>query len=168
MCWNSNQAKTLLGTWTHMAKTQTQSNSTVSKIRSHTWFQDLMKLKFLMSHHRKNSVSDKVIGKKWTYLERNTLHRQSVEHLRGWVWSLEMGWLVFMDWVISYAKWEPYSNCFGERLEISRNWATAHLLVFWWCLGTALAPLGVSFSLLIEDQGLVRGWLFCHLGPIWF
>ena len=30
----------------------------------------------------KNSVRDKVIGKKWTYLERNTLHRQSVGHLR--------------------------------------------------------------------------------------
>ena len=55
-----------------------------------------MKLRFLMSHHRKNSVRDKVIGKKWIYLERdlhfidrmqsiskgkndlgrNTLHRQ--------------------------------------------------------------------------------------------
>ena len=29
-----------------------------------------------MSHHRKNSVRDKGIGKKWIYLERNTLHRQ--------------------------------------------------------------------------------------------
>ena len=25
-----------------------------------------------MSHHRKNSVRDKVIGKKWIHLERNT------------------------------------------------------------------------------------------------
>ena len=25
-----------------------------------------------MSHHRKNSVRDKAIGKKWIYLERNT------------------------------------------------------------------------------------------------
>ena len=30
------------------------------------------KLRFLMSHHRKNSVRDKVIGKKWVYSERNT------------------------------------------------------------------------------------------------
>ena len=30
------------------------------------------KLRFLMSHLRKNSVRDKVIGKKWIYLERNT------------------------------------------------------------------------------------------------
>ena len=41
-----------------------------------------MKLRFLMSYHRKNSVRDKVIGKKWIYLERNTLHRQSVGHRR--------------------------------------------------------------------------------------
>ena len=30
-----------------------------------TWFQDLMKPRFLISHHRKNSVRDKVIVKKW-------------------------------------------------------------------------------------------------------
>ena len=36
-----------------------------------------MKLRFLMSHHRKNSVRDKVMGKKWIYSdsERSTLHR---------------------------------------------------------------------------------------------
>ena len=41
-------------------------------------FYFLMKLRFLMSHHRKNSVKDKVIGKKWISLEKDTLHRQSV------------------------------------------------------------------------------------------
>ena len=60
-----------------------------------------MRFRFLMSHCRKNSVRDKVIGKKWIYLERytlqrqnaviskgengfgrNTVHRQSVSHLR--------------------------------------------------------------------------------------
>ena len=41
-----------------------------------------MKLRFLMSRRRKDSVRDKVIGKKWIYLERNTLHRCSVGHLR--------------------------------------------------------------------------------------
>ena len=42
-----------------------------------TWFQDQMKLRFLMSHCRKNSVRDKVIGKNWIYsdTERSTLHR---------------------------------------------------------------------------------------------
>ena len=42
-----------------------------------------MKLRFLMSGLRKNSVRDKVIGKEWIYLERSTLHRQSVGHLEG-------------------------------------------------------------------------------------
>ena len=41
--------------------------------------------------------------------------------------------------------------------------ATIHFLVFWWCIGTVMAPLGISFSLLIEDQGLVE--VVCHLGP---
>ena len=47
---------------------------------SRFWFQDLMKLRFLMSHCRKNSVRDKVIRETWIYSERNTLHRQSVGH----------------------------------------------------------------------------------------
>ena len=49
-----------------------------------TWFQDLMKLRFLMSHHRKNSVRDKVIGKKWLYsdTDKNTPHR---------VWAIAQG-----------------------------------------------------------------------------
>ena len=34
-----------------------------------------MKLRFLMSPHRKPLVRDKVIDKKWIYLERDTLHR---------------------------------------------------------------------------------------------
>ena len=41
-----------------------------------------MKLRFLMSHHRKNSVRDKVIGKKWIYLERNSTDR---------VWAISEG-----------------------------------------------------------------------------
>ena len=56
----------------------------------HTWFQDLTNLRFLMSHHRKNAVKKKVIDKKWIYLERNTLHRQSVGHLGRRDWS--RGW----------------------------------------------------------------------------
>ena len=54
--------------------------------------------------------------------------------------------LVFIGWVISYAnEWEDYSNYFGEGVEISRILVTTHSLV--------MAPLGVSFHLLIEDQG---------------
>ena len=39
-------------------------DSNSAKTRS-TWFQDLMKPRLLISHHRKNSVRDKVIVKKW-------------------------------------------------------------------------------------------------------
>ena len=35
-----------------------------------TWFQNLMKFRFLMSHSRKNSMRDKVKGKKWVYSDR--------------------------------------------------------------------------------------------------
>ena len=35
----------------------------VFQLRSHTWFQDLTKLRFLMSRCRKNSVRDKVVDK---------------------------------------------------------------------------------------------------------
>ena len=100
-----NPAKTLLGTWTHMARIQIPPKSCLGLKPSQilawdlnprgwdsnsaktydTWFQDLMRLRFLMSHHRKNSVRDKVIDK-WIYLDRNTLHRQSVGHHRGWMW----------------------------------------------------------------------------------
>ena len=80
MCWDLNPAK------------KTHS----------TWLQDLMKLRFLMSHHRKNSVRNKMIGKKWIYsdTESSTLHRQSVGHRRGRMWLPNMSWLVFINWVI--------------------------------------------------------------------
>ena len=48
-------------------------------------------------------------------------------------------------------------------MEISRSWATAHFLVFWWYLGTVMVPLSISFSLLIEDQGLIE----VELSAIW-
>ena len=141
--WNWNPAKTQFGNWTHMARPQTQlkpslclepmcwdSNPTKT---NGTWFQDLMKIGFLMSHHRKNSLRNKVIGKKWIYSdsERSTLHRQSVDHPWGRVWPWNMTCLVFIGWVISHAnEWEDYSNYFWEGVEISRIWASAHSLLF--------------------------------------
>ena len=87
-----------------------------------------------MSHHRKNSVRDKVTDKKWIYSdsERSTLHRQSVGHHTGQVQQpRNLEWLVFIGWVISYVnEWEDYSNYFWEEVEISRIWATTHSLVF--------------------------------------
>ena len=55
----------------------------VFQLRSHTWFQNLMKLRLLMSHHRKKSVREKVIGKKWIYLERNIVQRRQKEKRVG-------------------------------------------------------------------------------------
>ena len=76
-------------------------------------------------------------------------------------------WLVFIGWVISYAnKWEDYSNYFGEGVEISRILATAHSSVE--CLGIVMAPLGVSFHLLIEDQVLVLSAVLVPFDSNWF
>ena len=55
----------------------------VLQLRSHTLFQNLMKLRLLMSHHRKKSVREKVIGKKWIYLERNIVQRRQKEKRVG-------------------------------------------------------------------------------------
>ena len=41
-----------------------------------------MKLRFLMLHHKKISVRHTVVGKKWIYFKRNTLHRERVGHFR--------------------------------------------------------------------------------------
>ena len=46
-----------------------------------------MGLRVLMSHSRKNSVRDKVLGKKCIYLDRNTHHSQCMGCCRGQVWS---------------------------------------------------------------------------------
>ena len=112
-----------------------------------------------------------VIGKKWIYsdTERSALHRQSVGQRRGQMRLQNLVWLDFIGWVISYAnEWEDYSNYFWEEVEIARIWATAHSLVFWQCFGTVRAPLGVSFHLLIEDQGLVLSAIWVPFDSNWF
>ena len=133
------------------------------QLRSHTCFQDLMEPRLLMAHNRKNSVGDKVIDKKRIYLERNTLHRENVGYLRGWVGPQNVVLLTFMGWVISQAnEWEDYSNYLGGGIEISRNWATAHFWSFVIGLGTVMAHLGVWFNLLIcyrEHKLRIKVWL---------
>ena len=59
-----------------------------------------MKLRFFMSHGRKNSMRDKVIGKKWIYLERT----HSIDRMR----------------FVSKSK-RPW----GERHSTDRVWAIA-------------------------------------------
>ena len=157
MCWDSNPAKPQFGTQTHVGGTWTKLKPCLGLKTSHslawdlnpydcdwspaktqcTWFQDLMKLRFLMSYCRKISVRDKVVGKKWIYSdsERSTFHRQSMGHQRGQVLPGNVARLVFIGSIISYAnEWEDYSNYFWEGTEISRIWATTHYLIFWQCL----------------------------------
>ena len=61
------------GTWT-----QARTHCLLIEVIHLGFIYSLIKLRFLMSCHRENSVRDKVIGKKWICLERNTLHRQRV------------------------------------------------------------------------------------------
>ena len=77
--------------------------------------------------------------------------------------------LAVRDWVISYAnEREDSCNYFWEGVEIFRIWATTHSLVFSQCLETVMAPLGVSFHLLIEDQGLVLSAALVLCDSNWF
>ena len=77
MCQDLNLAKTQLGT-----NPCGQAKTYGVQLRSHIWFLDLMKLRFSMSHHGKNSVRDKVIGNKWIYLETHSVFR---------VWAISEG-----------------------------------------------------------------------------
>ena len=105
-----------------------------------TWLQHSMELRFLMTHHSKNSVRNKVVGKKWIYLERNTPQtecgpfQKKREASQYGVVSL-YGLGNFMGQWMS-----DYFSYLGERAEISRNWATAPFLLYdgwpWNCQGT--------------------------------
>ena len=58
------------------------SNWDLRLAKTHSaWFRELMKLRFLMSHCRKNLVRDKVIVK-WVFREK---HTSRVGHHRGQV-----------------------------------------------------------------------------------
>ena len=64
--------------------------------------------------------------------EKHTPQTRVWDQHRGQPWRPQyLVWLAFMGWVISQAnEWEYYSNYFGEGVEISRNWATTHFLIF--------------------------------------
>ena len=108
-----------------------------------------MKLTFLMSRHRKNSVRDKVIGKKWIYSdsEKSTLQRQSVGQCRGWVEECGLVNVAWLGWVISYAnEWEDYSNYFVKLSSV-----TQHVWLFvtlWTAACQASLSITNSWSLL--------------------
>ena len=82
-------------------------------------------------------------------------------------WIEEADRLQCTGW-LSRQAWEDYSNYFWEGVEIPRIWATTHSLVFYQCLGNVKAPLGVSFHLLTEDQGLVLSAVLVPFDSNWF
>ena len=51
-----------IGAWIHELGTWTQPKPTVFQLRSHSLFQNLTKLRFLMSHRRKNAMRDKEVS----------------------------------------------------------------------------------------------------------
>ena len=101
--------------------------------------------------HSKNSVRDTAIAKRCICLgsERSMLHR---------VWAITEESAVAMErdvvslWVI-WAGWF-HMLMSGSIIPTIREPLTPWL--FRQCFGTILAPLGVSFNLQIEDQGLVE------------
>ena len=103
-------------------------------------------LRFLMFHQRKSSVRDTVIGKKWIYLGKNTLHTQSVNHLRRPEWYQDMGLSVFIE-VGNYTgrRVGGVLQLFGERGEDFQELGHCPHFV----LETVVAPLGISLSSLI-------------------
>ena len=56
---DSNPAKTLLGTWNYVTGTRTYMTGTRAQPKPTAHGTDLMKLSFLMSHCRKNTVRDR-------------------------------------------------------------------------------------------------------------
>ena len=86
-----------------------------------------------------------MIGKKWIYLERNTLHRQSVGRLRRRERHQGLGLSVLIgvgNFINEAKEWEEYSRCFGEGVGISKNWGTAHFLTFYGCPQNCHGPGG--------------------------
>jgi len=65
-----------------------------------------MKLRFLMSYHRKNLVRDKEIGKILIYLETHCTERVWVIAEGECSLKMQCGY-VFMGWVISQAQETP-------------------------------------------------------------
>ena len=62
---------------------------------------------------------------------------------------------------IEIAKLAFHPVAWENMLGISRNWATAHVLVFMVGLGTVVVPVGMSFSLLMFNNGCIPRLKLC-------
>ena len=72
-----------------------------------------MKLRFLMIQSRKNSVRDKVTGRKWIYFERNTQVAKSWTRLKQ-----------LSTHARTLHRVQAISE--GKGADFSSNWATTH------------------------------------------
>ena len=63
---------------------------------------------------------------------------------------------------------EPPGKSFFRRGGDFQDWATTHSSIFWQHLRSVMAPLGMSFHLLIEDQGLVLSTILVPFDSNWF
>ena len=126
-----------------------------------TWFQDLMKLRLLMSHGRKNSVRDKVIGKKWIYsgTERSTLHRvwavANAATKCGLVSFYRLG--NFICWTVG-GLFQLFLGRGGDFQDLDHCPLLGVLTVPWNCHGTSGCVISLADS----------GSRSSPLGPIWF
>ena len=106
-----------------------------------------MKLRLLMSHCKKIQWETQwEVRGGFVPIYREALCR---------VWAISQASVEAMECggVVSFFELISYAN---EREDHSNSWGITHFSVFWQCLGTVLTPLSVSFSLQIEDQGLVE------------
>ena len=89
--WPNWNHATLVGTWTHVPGLKPRWKPDWDfNLQAETWTWLLLNWDHTFDVYcRKNSVRDKVRGKKWIYLAKKTLHRQSVpsqkaKHARIW------------------------------------------------------------------------------------
>ena len=134
--------------------------------KSHsTWFQDLVKLRFLMSRGRKNSVRDQAVGKRWLYSDtESTLHTEW-GHLRAWVrHKVWPGWFSQAGWVHMLVSGRTVPSALGkgrDPQDLGHRPLLGLLTAPWNCPGAS----GCAISLAAPGP---RSSLVCPLGPIWF
>ena len=136
--------------------------------------QDLMKLRVLMSHHRKNSVREKMIGKKWIiYIyKKKKLHREwPPQKVRHWVMVLSVfiGVGNFIDqWVTGLLDLVGSNQKFWERSRDFRELSSAHFLTFMVGLVTLRGRVGFHLACWCVTLSIQYGSRSRNLEPIWF
>ena len=93
----------------------------------------------------KKEFRDEVIGKKWMYLERNRLRRQTVGQLRRPEAPEHDTVSLYRLGVLSLSVGGLF-QLFLSRGRDFKNWATTHFWVIYGYFRTVMVLVGVSFS----------------------